>query len=141
MLGKIFYFFFSIALSNYLITSPDQKVSNKNISQQYQSLLTYSKQLANEIENLEKIHVMRNAENLMKMANSTDANRNMTLKTPVSVLQELLAKWKKTPTYNCSLDYEKGFYQCSVSFDDKSGQKLNGKYRIINYIELLFCKL
>lgn len=129
MYGRIFSFLFSIILTKYLITSPIHDHSNRIALHNYERVLNQSRELEMKLEHLEKSHQKRNSEKSAPMPGPTfDSTikiekKNPTLKTPIAVLTELLAKWKKTPTYKFT--NVGGQFQCWVSFDDKLGLLLN----------------
>lgn len=126
MYGKVFVFFFSIVLLRFLITSTIQSHSNKIPARKFEAVMNQSQELSNKIENIEmsqqkKRNTPLSMNNLSDNVENRNILRNIPLKTPISVLQELLGKWKKVPTYVCTLDFTTGYFRCTVSFDDKSG--------------------
>lgn len=56
---------------------------------------------------------------MAEISNQTQGSKT-NLKTPIEMLQILLARREKTPTYLSIEDNDQ--FRCSVSFDDKKGK-------------------
>ena len=126
MYGKLFSFLFSIVFTKYLLINPTHNASDVTTVQNFEGIMNQSREFENEIEDLEKLEQKRSSRSSVPMLNHSTMkveNKNVPLKTPVSVLQELLVKLKKpSANYTCKIDLDKKLFECVVSYDDKSGK-------------------